>query len=135
MVVTAISSGKKSISGGRNTQSRVEKSRVEKSRERDAENRFTPPTAEEVRTYCSEKGYKVDPERFVDFYTSKGWLVGKTKMKDWKAAVRNWARSDGKEKTTTRSDPVKERAKKNSFNNFKQRDYDFSELEKAVVNR
>lgn len=135
VVVTAISSGKKSISGGRNTQSRVEKSRVEKSRERDAENRFTPPTAEEVRTYCSEKGYKVDPERFVDFYTSKGWLVGKTKMKDWKAAVRNWARSDGKEKTTTRSDPVKERAKKNSFNNFKQRDYDFSELEKAVVNR
>ena len=37
-----------------------------------------------------EHGYNVDAERFVDFYRSKGWLVGKNKMKDWKAAVRSW---------------------------------------------
>lgn len=130
VVVTAISSGRNSISGRRNTQSRVEKSRVEKSIERDAESRFTPPTAEEVKAYCLEKGYKVDPERFVDFYTSKGWLVGKTKMKDWKATVRNWARTDKKE---TPSEPSK--PKKNSFQNFQQRDYDFDALEKALINR
>lgn len=56
--------------------------------------RFTPPTADEVKAYCTEKGYAVDPDRFVDFYTSNGWKVGKNPMKDWKAAVRNW---NGKE--------------------------------------
>ncbi len=130
VVVNTISSGRNAISGGRNAQSRGKKSRVEKSREGDAETHFTPPTAEEVKAYCLEKGYKVDPERFVDFYTSKGWIVGKTKMKDWKAAVRNWSRSDTKEKP---KEPVK--PKKNSFQNFKQRDYDFEALEKALVNR
>lgn len=51
---------------------------------------FVPPTLEEVSAYVSEKGYSVDAERFIDFYTSKGWMIGKNKMKDWKAAVRNW---------------------------------------------
>ena len=55
--------------------------------------RFTPPSVEEVATYCQERGNGVDASRFVDFYSSKGWMVGKTKMKDWKAAVRNWERS------------------------------------------
>lgn len=56
-------------------------------------NKFTPPTPDEVRAYCSEKGYTVDPDRFVDYYTSNGWMVGKNHMKDWKAAVRTWVRS------------------------------------------
>lgn len=60
--------------------------------------RFTPPTVDEVRDYCQERGNSVDPERFVDFYASKGWLVGKTKMKDWRAAVRSWERSDSQQK-------------------------------------
>lgn len=54
--------------------------------------RFAPPTAEEVRQYCEEHGYMVDAERFVDFYGQKGWMVGKSPMKDWQAAVRNWVR-------------------------------------------
>ena len=58
--------------------------------------RFVPPTVEEVRAYCTERNNNVDPERFVDYYASKGWLVGKAKMKDWKAAVRNWERKDDK---------------------------------------
>lgn len=53
---------------------------------------FVPPTVEEVRAYISEKVYSVDPERFVDFYTAKGWMIGSNKMKDWKAAVRTWER-------------------------------------------
>lgn len=52
--------------------------------------RFTPPTFNEVSAYCKERGNSVNPQRFIDFYASKGWMVGKNKMKDWKAAVRNW---------------------------------------------
>lgn len=56
--------------------------------------RFVPPTLEEVKQYCQERKNNVDPERFIDYYTSNGWIVGKNKMKDWKAAVRNWERSN-----------------------------------------
>lgn len=55
--------------------------------------RFIPPTVEEVAAYCRERRNGVDPRRFVDFYVSKGWMVGKNKMKDWKAAIRTWERS------------------------------------------
>lgn len=55
---------------------------------------FVPPTIEEVRTYCLEKSYDVDPEQFVDFYQSKGWKIGKSPMKDWEAAVRTWVKRD-----------------------------------------
>jgi hypothetical protein len=58
--------------------------------------RFTPPTADDVRAYCQEKGLELDAERFVDYYASRGWMVGKAKMKDWRAAVRNWARDEDK---------------------------------------
>lgn len=54
--------------------------------------RFAPPTLEEVKAYCKERGNKVDAERFIDFYESKGWMVGKNKMKNWQAAVRTWER-------------------------------------------
>ena len=64
--------------------------------------RFTPPSVEEVRVYCAERKNSVDAERFVDFYASKGWLVGKSKMKDWRAAVRSWERSDSQQKMTNK---------------------------------
>ena len=60
--------------------------------------RFTPPTATDVQQYASEKGYRIDADGFVDFYQMKDWMVGKNKMKDWKAAVRNWARRDQERK-------------------------------------
>lgn len=56
--------------------------------------RFTPPTLEDVRAYCQERGNKVDPQRWLDYYTSNGWMVGRNRMKDWKAAVRTWERQD-----------------------------------------
>lgn len=56
--------------------------------------RFAPPTLDEVRAYCSERRNAVDPERFVNYYTSNGWHVGKNKMKDWKAAVRTWEKGN-----------------------------------------
>jgi hypothetical protein len=55
--------------------------------------RFAPPTIDEVKEYCRERKNGVDAERFIDYYTSNGWLVGKNKMKDWKAAVRTWERN------------------------------------------
>ena len=56
--------------------------------------RFIPPTVEEVRAYCEQRHNNVDPQYFVDYQESRGWMVGKTKMKDWKAAVRTFERND-----------------------------------------
>lgn len=60
-----------------------------------ARSRFVPPKAEEVRNYCTENGYPVDPDRFIDFYTANGWTQGRgKKIKDWRACVRTWARRE-----------------------------------------
>lgn len=53
---------------------------------------FRPPTVEEVAAYCRERNNGIDPQAVIDFYESKGWMIGKNKMKDWKAAVRTWER-------------------------------------------
>lgn len=89
------------------------------------EKRFAPPTPEDVREYCRGKGLSVDADRFVDFYESKNWYVGKNKMKDWKAAVRNWARSQSQRQESTAKGAEKPR---NRFANFQQRDYDYDTL-------
>ena len=90
---------------------------------------ITPPTLQEVKDYVMEKGYNMDAERFVDFYESKGWMVGKNKMKDWKAAVRNWARGQ-RQGTTAKAG---QGLTANRFNNFKQRQYDRDELERRLL--
>lgn len=56
--------------------------------------RFTPPTVEEVAAYCAERKNAVDAQRFVNYYESNGWKVGRNSMKDWKAAVRSWERNN-----------------------------------------
>lgn len=56
--------------------------------------KFIKPTVDEIDTYCRESKNYIDVGRFYDFYESKGWKVGKNPMKDWRAAVRNWARGD-----------------------------------------
>lgn len=55
---------------------------------------FKPPTLEEVKAYCLERGGKVNPEKWFNHYTSNGWMVGKNKMKVWKAAVITWETND-----------------------------------------
>ena len=62
--------------------------------------RFSPPTLEEVKAYCDERKNRVDPQRFIDYYESNGWKVGKNPMKDWKAAVRTWERGNYSKPTT-----------------------------------
>ena len=61
---------------------------------------FTPPTVDEVQAYITEKGYTVDAERFVDYYTANGWKVGKVKMADWRRTVNNWQRNEKPQKIT-----------------------------------
>nr|DAX05586.1 MAG TPA: helix-turn-helix domain protein [Bacteriophage sp.] len=61
--------------------------------------KFIKPTLEEVRQYCLERKNKIDAEKFIDYYESNGWKVGRNSMKDWKAAIRTWE-SNAKEKQT-----------------------------------
>lgn len=62
--------------------------------------RFSPPSIEDVRAYCEEQSYTaVDPQRFVDYYASNGWMVGKNRMKDWKAAIRGWNSREAEKQT------------------------------------
>lgn len=88
-----------------------EKKRKEKKGNEIKRKVIVPPTLEEVTAYCRERNNNVNPQRFVDFYTSKGWKVGKEAMKDWKACIRTWEGRDG------------ERIKKNPAGDFAQRDY------------
>lgn len=83
-------------------QERYVEKEIEKEKEIDTDSmvhrkRFTAPTIEDVMAYCKERGNRVDPERFIDYYTSNGWKVGKNPMKDWKAAVRTWERREPKQ--------------------------------------
>lgn len=95
------------------------------------EKRFAPPTLENVSGYCREMGYtNVDAARFIDFYTSNGWMVGKNRMKDWKAAVRNW---DRREKNPQRQDGAAEVAKKNRFHNLEEHGYDYDAMVWGMV--
>lgn len=57
--------------------------------------RFTPPILTEVEEYCKARNNGISPQRFIDFYTAKNWMIGKNKMTDWKASVRTW---EGKQK-------------------------------------
>ena len=70
----------------------IEKNTRPKSRT--AKTRFMPPTVDDVFCYAAEIGAHTDAEQFVNFYTSKNWMIGKSKMSDWKAAFRNWVKRD-----------------------------------------
>lgn len=83
--------------------------------------KFVPPKVEEVKAYCQERNNSVNAENFVDFYTAKNWMIGKNKMKDWKASVRTWERKD-KEKQNSQT--------KNKKTEIMRHNYDFKELER-----
>lgn len=86
---------------------------------------FRIPTVDEVREYCLERGNNVDPQQFVDFYSSKGWRVGNQPMKDWKACVRTWEKRD-------RDGPPKVKVTK--FDQGMVTNYDNRELARMIVN-
>ena len=97
----------------------------DKERKNEKNNRanFVPPTIEEVTAYCQERNNGINPQTFIDFYQSKGWFIGKNKMKDWKAAVRTWEQN--------RKDQPKEKSP--GYKQFEQREYDFTDLEKQLL--
>lgn len=81
--------------------------------------RFAPPSPADVNAYAAEIGAShVDGERFCDFYASKGWRVGSQPMKDWRAAVRTWAKRD------TASHPPNKPVKTVLEQQYTQRSYD-----------
>ncbi len=90
---------------------REEKNSIEKNREEETVAKRSPsfvkPTIEEIFNYCKERKNNVDPKAFYDFYESKGWFVGKNKMKDWKAAVRTWEQRESSNKKNTSRPDVK----------------------------
>ena len=100
----------------------------EREGEKKPQKRFSPPTIEEVRAYITEKGYTdVDPVRFVSFYASKNWMVGKNKMTSWKSSVAGWSARNKAEDAEKRAGPKNKYAESNC-----QRDYDFDELERKA---
>ena len=119
-------------------QDSIDKNRVDKNRldkREGTRSRFVRPTLDEVSEYIKVQKYEVDAEKFIDYYESVGWTVGRNKpMKDWKAAVRTWAKT---EKTRLMYDKAKQRneIKKNSFNDYPQREYDFDDLEMKLFNK
>ena len=101
---------------------RLGKDRLELERVKNKATRFIKPTIDEIKTFLNDQEYDTDTDRYADrfynFYESKGWKVGKEKMKDWKAAIRGWLSRDNiKKKETVETiddtlDPIWEEIKK-----------------------
>lgn len=87
--------------------------------------KFAPPSVEQVEAYAKERGSKVDPAAFVDFYASKGWKVGNQPMKDWKAALRTWER---------REPTGKPKAPPGRFSNERTA-VDYNEMERRLIQK
>lgn len=77
--------------------------------------RFTPPTLTEVIDQCNQTGANIDPQGFIDFYESKGWMIGRNKMKCWKSAIRTWTRKEREKQKEKQARPVKQKAKPNGL--------------------
>jgi len=78
---------------------------LSKEKEGKKRKRFVPPSLEEIKVYCIERGNNINPQVFVDHYQANGWMIGKNKMKDWKAGIRTWEGrqqgGNGNARTTT----------------------------------
>ena len=80
---------------------------------------FKPPSIEEVQAYCLERNNSVNAQRFIDHYTSNGWMVGKNKMKDWKAAIRTWEHNyKNKSGEVMTDESIKRNIEENKFADF-----------------
>lgn len=100
-----IQSGSKSDTQIRKAKTRGEDDSRPEDARKTTTKEFVPPSLEEVLTYCSEKGYSIDASAFHNYYESNGWMVGKNKMKDWRAAVRTWVQREMKSKYSKESPP------------------------------
>lgn len=77
------------------SENRIEENRIEYKEENIIkEERFKKPTLEEVKKYCEERDNGIDAQYFIDFYDAKNWMIGKNKVKDWKACIRTWEKNN-----------------------------------------
>lgn len=87
-------------------QNRNQESKSESEKSNPAPQGFVIPAVEDVRAYCTEQGYHIDPQAFVDFYQAKGWRIGGDIMIDWRACVRSWERRAQSDKPVDITDPA-----------------------------
>ena len=91
--------------------------------DREKRKRFSPPTLDEVSAYCMERGNRIDPQYFVDYYEARGWeLKPGQKVKDWKACVRTWEQRD--------QNPQKPKLLRAQM--YEQREYNEEEMRKLL---
>lgn len=114
-----------------NKQESINKNQDNEGDKRARATRFTPPTASEVADYAREVGLQINAEQFVDFYASKGWRVGNSPMKDWRATVRNWVRRD---QTPPNGKPQPRAGKQVGAQQYTQRAYTEGELADDITN-
>jgi len=88
-----------------NNKSLIKSTTINKNKEIKLNNKyFNKPTILDIKDFCLERNNNIDPNSFFNYYESKGWMIGKNKMKDWKAAVRTWELRENKQtykKTST----------------------------------
>lgn len=84
-------------------QRKEKKGNIKKKEYKEKASAFIPPQLSEIDNYCKDRGNSVDASRFYDWYTANGWMVGKNKMKDWKAAVRTWEKEEKSKKQNNQS--------------------------------
>lgn len=108
--------GKDSIGKDRLVEDRLDKVSIDKDREKEKEretftnvnakrkSKFIPPKVSDVEQYCLENNKDIDAQAFVDFYESKGWMIGKNKMVSWKSAVNTWERHGKSQRQDKRSE-------------------------------
>jgi len=106
----------------KNTEEDIKETTLKGSKEK--RSRFSPPSVEDVTAYCRERKNGVDPQKFIDFYTAKGWMIGPNPMKDWKASVRTWEQRD--------NNTVQAPIKTVSAQRYTQREYDEDDLEERL---
>ena len=89
-----VNNGKQSLTDGNRSEPGLAytetETETEKKKKDTSTKRFIPPSVDDVKAYCEERGNKVDASSFIDHYAANGWMRGKSKVKDWKACVRTW---------------------------------------------
>jgi hypothetical protein len=90
------------------TRRKPEENNKEGKEGKEGKEKSIPPIFSDVQSYCQERGNIVDPQRWFDHYTANGWMVGKNKMKDWKAAIRTWEKNSQSNKNNFGDGPLQE---------------------------
>ena len=98
-IINKVSANKNPVNDNKSTESKLKESILKK--KESIKKRFVPPNLEEVEDYCKERKNNINPQKFIDHYEARGWMIKGTKIKSWKAAVRTWENNDFNEDRKT----------------------------------